>query len=301
MDLLNAFRIYRQVAHEQSFTRAAERLNLVPSAVSRQISELEKWLGVRLINRTTRALHLTHEGHRYLEKVEQIIAQVDDLSDMRNDSQQVRGRIRMTAPMMMGQYVLPELLASFRRQHPQVEISLNLINRKVDLIEEEVDLALRAGYLDDSSMVGRSVGELAFKTVASPDYLARCGTPLAPAALSEHDCLINPALSSARRWRYQVDGKPTLIKVNGSLEANESLCLRDFALQGLGIALLPALYVTRGLEQGELVEVLADFAMPPLPIHLLHPSQRLIRPAVRALADHLVEALRQQPIDQLAI
>lgn len=301
MDLLNAFRIYQQVAHEQSFTRAAERLNLVPSAVSRQISELEKWLGVRLINRTTRALHLTQEGHRYLEKVEQIIAQVDDLSDMRDDSQQVRGRIRMTAPMMMGQYVLPRLLADFRRRHPQVEVSLNLINRKVDLIEEEVDLALRAGYLGDSNMVGRSVGQLAFKTVASPEYLARCGTPQTPAELSEHECLVNPALSSARRWRYQVDGKTTPIKVNGSLEANESLCLLDFAIQGMGVVLLPDLYVKRGLEQGTLVEVLADFAMPPLPIHLLYPTQRLVRPAVRALADHLVDALRQQPIDSLAI
>ncbi|GGP58342.1 hypothetical protein GCM10009347_25960 [Shewanella algicola] len=180
MDLLKSIQVFQQVAKHQSFSRAADELNLVPSAVSRQISELEKWLDIRLINRTTRTLNLTDDGHAYLAKMASIMTQVEDLKSTAQQSQHLTGSIKLTAPMMMGQYVLPNALAEFKRQHPHIQLSLSLVNRKVDLIEEGFDLALRVGHLADSSMIARSIGQMQFKTVASSGYLALRGIPNHP-------------------------------------------------------------------------------------------------------------------------
>lgn len=292
MDLLKSFQVFQQVAELQSFSRAAETLGLVPSAVSRQIRELEKWVGVRLIHRTTRSLQLTEEGRLYLEKMSIISHQVAELQVLHTDSQYVKGHIRLTAPMMIGQYVLPESLSRFKKAHPQIEISISLMNRMADLVEEGFDLAVRVGRLADSNMIARSIGHMNLKTVASADYLQRMGVPTQPKQLTRHNCLINSGISVPRRWSYEVNGKATSVKIEGDLVANESLCLKAFAIAGQGIAQLPTFYVEKELATGELVEILSDCAPPPLPINVVYHSQRLISPAVRALVEFLVEDLR---------
>lgn len=287
MDIVKSIQIFQKVIEEKSFSRAAERLNLVPSAVSRQVSELEKWLGVRLINRTTRSLHLTQEGKEYLTKMELITNQIEELRSFPKPHQQLTGDIKITAPMMLGQQVILNVLSKFKSLHPEVRFSLSLMNRKVDLIEEGYDLAIRAGHLSDSNLHARRLGNISFKTVASNTYLAKSPRINVPKDLLEHNCLIHSALSNPRRWTYRVNDVKKVIKVNGDIETNESACIQSFAKSGYGIALLPELYVQNDLACGELVEILSDYAPEPLPVNIIFTSNRLLSPAVRALIDYI--------------
>ncbi|XQF93202.1 LysR family transcriptional regulator [Pseudoalteromonas espejiana] len=293
MDLLKSIQVFEQVAKKQSFSRAAEALNLVPSAVSKQINELEKWLDVRLINRTTRSLSLTEDGKAYLLKLSDIREQVTQLRHPKNYQHEIKGLIKLTAPIMIGQYMLPSALAEFKSLHPDVDLSIALMNRKIELVEEGIDLAIRVGHLSDSTMVARNMGKMEFKTVASPAYLAKHGTPRTPKDLKNFNCLINTVVANAKRWSYTLDGKNTIVKVSGSLEVNDSQSLKAFALASQGIAQLPNFYVNQALKSGELVEVLSEYAPSPLPINLLYPSQRLLSPTVKALVDYLVNHLSQ--------
>lgn len=289
MDIVKSIQIFQQVAKEQSFTRAAEQLNLVPSAVSRQVNELEKWLGIRLINRTTRSLHLTKEGRDYLERMSLILEQVEGLQQSQQNPQSLSGTVRISAPMMIGQHILPAILADFKVHHPEVQLSLSLMNRKVDLIEEDYDLAIRAGHLADSNLIAREIGQIAFKTVATEGYLKSHPPLQRPKDLANHNCLINTALTTPKRWRYKIDDKHKMLKVNGDVETNESLCLLTFAKAGHGIALLPELYIEQDIANGQLTELLADFVPEPLPVHILYASKRFINPALKALIQHISE------------
>ncbi|GAA66831.1 LysR family transcriptional regulator [Pseudoalteromonas sp. BSi20429] len=294
MDLLKSIQVFEQVAQQQSFSRAAESLNLVPSAVSRQINELEKWLDIRLINRTTRSLSLTEDGKAYLLKLSDIRAQVTELRRSKTQQQQIKGLIKITAPIMIGQYMLPVALAEFKELHQDVDLAISLMNRKVELVEEGFDLAIRVGHLNDSTMVARNIGNMRFKTVASPHYINTHGMPSTPKDLKNHRCLINTAVTNAKRWSYLIDGKSTVIKVAGSLEVNDSQSLKAFAIANQGIAQLPSFYVDAAVQSGELIEILSDYVPSPLPVNLLYPSQRLLSPTVRALVDYLVPFLNQQ-------
>lgn len=294
MDLLKSIQVFEQVAQQQSFSRAAESLNLVPSAVSRQINELEKWLDIRLINRTTRSLSLTEDGKAYLLKLSDIRAQVTELRRSKTQLQQIKGLIKITAPIMIGQYMLPVALAEFKELHQDVDLAISLMNRKVELVEEGFDLAIRVGHLNDSTMVARNIGNMHFKTVASPHYINTHGMPSTPKDLKNHQCLINTAVTNAKRWSYLINGKSTVIKVAGSLEVNDSQSLKAFAIANQGIAQLPSFYVDAAIQSGELIEILSDYVPSPLPVNLLYPSQRLLSPTVRALVDYLVPFLNQQ-------
>ena len=294
MDLLKSIQVFEQVAQQQSFSRAAESLNLVPSAVSRQINELEKWLDIRLINRTTRSLSLTEDGKAYLLKLSDIRAQVTELRRSKTQQQQIKGLIKITAPIMIGQYMLPVALAEFKELHQDVDLAISLMNRKVELVEEGFDLAIRVGHLNDSTMIARNIGNMRFKTVASPHYINTHGMPSTPKDLKNHRCLINTAVTNAKRWSYLIDGKSTVIKVAGSLEVNDSQSLKAFAIANQGIAQLPSFYVDAAIQSGELIEILSDYVPSPLPVNLLYPSQRLLSPTVRALVDYLVPFLNQQ-------
>jgi len=293
MDLLRSFTVFQKVAELGSFSRAADALGIVPSAVSRQVSELEDWADLRLINRTTRSLHLTPEGQVYLEKLSHISAEVQDLKSLGDTERSLTGHINLTTPMMLGQFILPEILARFKQTNPRVHVSVSVINRMVDIVEEGFDVAIRAGNLPDSSLIGRKVGVVQMSTVATREYLQTHGVPQEPKDLTNHNCLSADVSAHAARWPFLVNGKEVHVKVTGDMRANESLCLKTLCLAGLGVIRLPRYYVSGELEKGSLVEVLPQHAPAPTPINIVYQSGRRNRPTLRAFIDFVAKDLRE--------
>ncbi|WP_299003909.1 LysR family transcriptional regulator [uncultured Shewanella sp.] len=289
MDVLKSMHIFKQVAESQSFTSAADKLNIVPSAVSRQINELESWLGRRLIHRTTRSLHLTEDGKEYLARMATILHQVNDLKATPETNGPLSGRIKMTTPVIVGQQDIAKIVAQFKVNNPKVDITFTLENRSVNIVEEGYDLAIRTGMLSNSNFYARKVSDISFKTVASPHYLKNNPVINTPIELHSHLCLINTARPNPRRWTFNIKGLKKTVKVNGTLETNNAFCILDFAKSGVGIAQLPDQYVKDSLKKGELIEILSDFALEPIPINVIYPSNRLLSHSTRALIDSIVQ------------
>ena len=200
-------RTFVVVVEQQSFSAASNRLNLVTSAVSRQVSDLEAHYGCQLLYRTTRSMHLTAEGRFYLEQFRQVLAHLDSLeSRTRERRQEVAGHLRITTPLNAYQFGMQDILAKFIRRYPQVQLSWLLLNRYVNLVEEGIDLAIRAGELEDSTFIARRFGDLEVLFVANSDYLAENGIPTHPGQLQQHNCLIDSSTTQPGRWRYR-DGK----------------------------------------------------------------------------------------------
>ncbi len=288
MNLLKSIEIFREVCKQMSFTQAAEQLNLVPSAVSRQINELEKHLGVRLLQRTTRSISLTDEGRRYLQKMDVISQSVHDLNNLNSDDAYIEDHIRLTAPPILGVPFLKGVIDTYLQQHPDVSLSTTLVNRQINLIEEGYDLALRVGTLDDSSLVARVVGQFPLSIVASPAYIETHGEPAHPKELVKHNCIINTLAQSPRRWGFRDGRRKFSIKVDGQCDANDDIMLRSIACSGLGIAYLPAIVVHDSIAIGELVPILNDFIPDPLPVSVVYPSRQFLSTAKRKLIDHLI-------------
>jgi len=288
MNLLKSIEIFREVCKQMSFTQAAERLNLVPSAVSRQISELEKHLGVRLLQRTTRSISLTDEGRRYLQKMDVISQSVHDLNNLKSDDAHIEDHIRLTAPPILSVGFLKGVIDTYLQQHPDVSLSTTLVNRQINLIDEGYDLALRVGALDDSSLVARVVGQFPLSIVASPAYIETYGEPAHPKELVKHNCIINTLTQSPRRWGFRDGRRNFSVKVDGQCDANDDIMLRSIACSGLGIAYLPAIVVHDNIANGELVPILSDFIPVPLPVSVVYPSRQYLSTAKRMLIDHLI-------------
>jgi len=295
MDLLKSIDVFREVCARMSFTQAADRLNLVPSAVSRQVSELERHLGVRLLQRTTRSIRLTDEGRRYLEKMDAINQSVGALWELSPDQGRIDGHIRLTAPPLFGPQFLTDALDAFMGAYPEVSVSTTLVNREVDLIEEGYDIALRVGDLKNSNLVARVIGGFSLLVVASPAYVDSHPAIKHPKDLAKHNCLLNTLTRSPRRWRFQQGKRKFTVKVDGTYEANDDIVLRRFATSGFGVAFLPSYFVRDGIARGELLPLLGAFMPEPLPICVVYPSRQLLGPAKRLLIDHLVDRMEPNP------
>jgi len=287
MNLLKSIDVFREVCKQMSFSLAAEQLNIVPSAVSRQINELEKYLGVRLLQRTTRSISLTQDGHRYLQKMDAISQSVRELKNNKRDKI-VEDHIRLTAPPILGKLFLNEALSHYIIQYPSVSLSTTLINREINLIDEGYDLALRVGVLDTSNLIARSLGQFSMTVVASPDYLKAHGQPKHPKELAKHNCLINTLSHSPHRWKLREEKRNFSIKVAGSLEVNDDTTLETFACAGHGIAYLPLYVVSEHIRNGTLIPLFKKHMPEPLPISLIYPSRFNLSKAKRLLIDHVV-------------
>ena len=289
MDLLKSIGVFQEVCKQMSFSQAANQLNLVPSAVSRQISELEKHLGVRLLQRTTRSISLTEDGRRYLQKMDAISQSVRELKVQTGEDQSREEHIRITAPPIFGPQFLADALNSYMQQHSYVSISTTMLNREINLIEEGYDLALRVGELEDSNMVARVVGRFSLSVVASPKYIEIYGAPKHPKDLVARNCIINTLTKSPRRWGFREGRRKFSVKVDGRCVANDDRLLQSFAYSGLGIAFLPTYVTYDQVDNGDLILLLEEFIPDPLPIAVVYPSRHLLSTAKRNLIDHLIE------------
>ena len=289
MDLLKSIEVFREVCKQKSFSQAANQLNLVPSAVSRQISELEKHLGIRLLQRTTRSISLTEDGRRYLYKMDAISQSVRELMGQSAEDKKHQEHIRLTAPPIFGPKFLSDVLNSYMLQYPNVSISTTMVNREINLVEEGYDLALRVGELEDSNMVARVVGKFSLSVVASPKYISNYGEPKHPKDLVNHNCIINTLTKSPHRWAFREGGRKFSVKVDGRCVANDDMLLQTYACSGLGIAFLPTYVVADQIRKGNLMLILEEFISDSLPISVVYPSRHLLSTAKRNMIDQLVE------------
>jgi DNA-binding transcriptional LysR family regulator len=290
---LNHVTAFVRVVHDGSFTAAARALGLPKSSVSRSIAQLEQDLGVRLLHRTTRKLHLTDAGTAFHNRVSRALADIDEASSAAGDLQrELRGPVRITAPVDLGVWAVAAIVARFVRRHRSVNVEVRLSARVVDLVAEGFDLAVRAGTLRDQSLIARRVGELELGLYASSRYLARRGAPRTIGDLAEHDCVLLRTDAGTVAWKLtSSSGEEQLVEPHGSIAADDISFLKKAVLAGGGIALLPQFVGAREELSGKLVRVLPDWRLAGSALHVVYPSARYVPQRVVVFRDYLVQEL----------
>ncbi|WP_210543239.1 LysR family transcriptional regulator [Rhodoferax sp. PAMC 29310] len=260
-----------------SISAAATRLGCGKSVISRQLSRLESDLGARLIQRTTRKLTLTEVGKVVLLEAQQIDRALNNVAQISGQFQQeVRGPLRVACPRPLGQRHLVPLITEFTRLHPLVEVTLLVEDRMTDLVAEQIDVALRAANLEDSTLVARKLADNPRTLVASPSYLARAGVPKTPSDLTQHECLLWTRDNRVYdEWPFTLDGVTERVRVQGRIHVNDGMALAATACAGAGITLMDRLLVEQELSSGELVELLPQYSLAPGPsIYAVYPARQ---------------------------
>ncbi|WP_355661462.1 LysR family transcriptional regulator [Halomonas salifodinae] len=295
MDTLKAMRVFLAVVEHQGFAPAARALGLSTSAVSRSVMELEDWLGTQLLRRTTRRLSLTPEGRFYLARIQPLVGGVEELKDLAERRQgEPEGLLRVTAPPYVSRAWLQALLPEFLARYPRIRLELTVLDRVVDLVAEGYDLAVRVGYLDDSSLIARRLAEMCLALVASPGYLARHGRPDHWRELKQHNCLVDTVAGYGNRWPFREGKRSRAVTVGGNLSVNSGPLCRDLAIAGVGLTLLPRFMVAQALADGRLVSLFDGAIDFRAGIYLVYPQRRHGSPALRCFVDFLAE--RRQPL-----
>lgn len=286
MDRLREMEVFVAVVEAGSFVGAATALGASPPAVTRAVASLEDRLGVRLLTRTTRALRLTEAGERFVEHARRLLDDVEQAEhDTLGETSAPAGHLTLTASLTFGRMVLAPVVTAFLVEYPKVTASVRLHDRVVDLLDEGIDVAVRIAELPDSSLVARRVGEVRRLLVASPDYLAKHGTPDAPAQLPDHAVIAFTGLMPGHEWRYQAEGRTRTVAITPRLEINDALSALAAAEAGEGITPALSYMISDTVAAGRLVPVLEDWAPAPAPVHLVHQQGRLVPPKIRAFMD----------------
>jgi DNA-binding transcriptional LysR family regulator len=286
-----------RVVDSHGFSAAAPGLGLSPSAVSKLVTRLETRLGVRLLQRTTRALHLTAEGEVFYAAARRLVGEMEALESMiAGRSGTPSGVLRVTTSLAFSTHQLAPVLSEFLDRHPMLTVELLPTDRVVDMVEEGIDIALRIGRLADTSFMARKIGEDKRLVCAAPSYLARHGTPRRPEDLARHNCLVARDRTHLNRWPFRVDGKLVEVEVGGRVAVTEGETQMQLALQGIGIVRVTRLTLAQAVREGRLVPLLQDFsAEEPVAIHAVYPHRRHLAPKVPAFVNFLIEKFTPPP------
>ena len=291
MDRLDSMRMFLRVAELGSFSAVAQQMDLARSVVTRQIAGLEAHLGVKLIARSTRRLSLTSAGAAYLEKCRVILNLVEEAeTGLAEDRQAPRGHIRVSAPLSFGLKHLTPLLLDFAAAYPAISLDMDYSDRRANLIEEGVDLAIRiTGQLSPSD-VARRLGTIRMSVIASPDYLARHGEPQHPSELLNHECL-GYSLVPLGHWQFTIDGQVQGFPVRSRIQANNGDVLLEAAVRGLGITCHPTFITAEAVAAGRVREILKDYPIPEPGLYAILPGNRHVPHRVRVLTDFLAQRI----------
>lgn len=290
MDRLRAYEIFMTVVSKGSFNKAADLMDTSPANVTRYVNDLEAYLGCRLLNRSSRKLSMTESGEALFERCKSILAEVAETEALVSSaSLQPRGKLRINAPLSFGILHLAPLWPEFSRRYPELELDIALVDRVVDIVEEGYDLVIRISRAGSVNHAARKLASSHNVLCASPDYLARYGTPATPADLKDHACITYTY--SGDEWNFtDHSGKNHQVKVKGKLHTNNGDTARAMALSGAGIIWQPTFLVGRDLAQGSLVSLLPGYQLPDIDILAMYPSRRHLSVKVRVMIDFLVEA-----------
>jgi DNA-binding transcriptional LysR family regulator len=295
MSDLDALRAFIEVVEAGGFSRAALRLGLSKSIVSRRVSGLEADLGARLLSRTTRGISPTEAGLEFKLRAERILSDLEEAREaVAQSGESIGGTLRIALPLSFGLRHVQPLLTDLALEHPRLKIEASYSDAFVDLVAERFDAAVRLGVLADSSLVARRIAPIHAAVVASPAYLERRGTPTTPADLADHDAVVQSGMRQGDSWRFQ-DGKRTItVRPDARFRADNGEAVTQAAIAGLGVAMLPTFLISDAIEAGTLIPVLNDFTIGEAGLYLVRPPG----PAsarVRVLTDRMVEAFGGQP------
>lgn len=296
MDRLDCDRIFVAIVETRSFTQAARRLGVSPGQASKMITRLEGQLGVQLLMRTTRAVSATDAGRAYYERIRDLLDELDSLdASVRNASGAAAGRIRLSVPETFGVSRLTSVLIDFADAYPDIQLDVQFSDRRVNLVDDGFDLAIRIGSPGDSTLMSRRLCDARIVTVASPAYLAAHAEPNTPADLSSHVSIIDTNFNEPLLWTYRAGGSATTAQVNGRLRFSNAQACLFAARAGQGVARLPTFVAGEDLRDGALVAVLTSYEPPPLGVFALYPTGRRLTQKVRVLIDHLAAAFAGAP------
>lgn len=284
---LVALRSFVTVADTGSFNQAAQQLNASTAAVSRRVSALEAALKVRLLNRTTRRVELTESGHQFYKDIVNIFHSLDEAQErIQHGSENIKGSLRISAPLSFGITSLSPILSDFMKEHPELNIHLLLEDYRTDFVAEGIDVGIRVGHLEDSSLVATPIVKEPGIFCASAAYIAKHGKPGTPEELVNHNCLRYSLVDPKLGWEYQKNGVKHRIDVTGTLTSNNGNALKDVAVAGVGIVHCPKFIVKEALEDGSLVEILDEYSTE-LGIYAIKLSRKFTPAKVTAFIEHI--------------
>jgi DNA-binding transcriptional LysR family regulator len=285
--------VFARVAATRSFSGAARELGISQATASKHVQTLEDWLGARLLHRTTRRVALTDIGENFFVQCSRILEDMDQARHAAKPEAQVRGTLRLAAPIVFGSMRLGPLMVNFLQRHPELSLSIELSDRSVDLIEEGYDLAIRSGPTNGAGLVAFPLMSLQYLLCAAPGYLGRHGVPNVPADLARHHC-ITSAPDSSRIWRFSGPDGEVDVQIYGRLLINNALLRRDAARAGAGILRCAEYLVADDIASGRLVRLLPEYVPTPLHMHAVCPAFRAASPKVRSLISHLTAELTER-------
>ena len=296
MDRFQEMQVFAAVAQDQGFSAAARRLGLSAASVTRAVAALEKRIGTRLLTRTTRSVHLSEAGQRYLEDCRRILAEVQEAEDSAAGSHaEPRGQLTITAPVLFGELFVTPVMVSYLKQFPEVCINGLLVDRVVSMVEEGIDVAVRIGELPDSNQHAIRVGEVRRVICAAPPFLETQGRPVHPQDLARAPVISTSAIGQLKSWPFQDAREPLSVRVESRLVVTANQAAITAACLGLGFTRVLSYQVASKVASGELEIVLADFELPPLPIHVVYQGGRNAPARIRSFVDFTVKALREHP------
>jgi len=296
MDTLDGMKTIVAVVETGSFTAASERLGISKALASKYVGEVEARLSVRLFNRSTRRLALTEEGQRYYDQalplLEGFTAMVDQVTGEQSAS---RGLLRVSVPVTFGEMKLSPLIPKFLALHPQMQVDLQLSDRMIDMLEEGIDVVIRIGGVDDSSLIAKQITTLPLALCASPSYLQTSGQPRVASDIADHDCIIDSNFRIGKHWPIvSPDGQTSSIEVSSRVSANSPRAVKEVAIANGGIGMIPRFIVEDELHQGILDEVLPGYTTLEFGLFAIYPHRRYLSKKVRSFIDFLVAEFSTQ-------
>jgi len=298
MDKLLAMNTFVRIVEKGSLTAAAAALDTSLPSVVRSLAALERDLGVRLLNRTTRRIHLTDDGAQYLDHCRTIVSAMQDAeAALTSRRTEPHGRLAVTASVLFGRRYIAPIVSDFMRRYPNVSADLLFVDRVVNLVEEGIDVAVRIGNLADSSLIAVPVGTVRRVICASPEYLQRRGTPRTPADVRPHSCVRHTGLAPRGDWHFRVGRRTVSIPIATAVSCNDIDSSLEACVSGRGLALFLSYQTAAYRNQGKLRYVLEEFETEPVPVHVVYPQAKLVSSRVRSFVDECVGKLRQVQFD----
>ena len=288
MDKLNAISVFCKVIETQSFTQAANQQNISVAMASKLVSQLEEHLKTRLLQRTTRKIVPTEAGMLYYQRCQAILLDLSEAdSSISNMTTSLQGNLLISVPRDFGLLYISPNLSKFIELHPNLHVEIEFEDKRVDLVAEGYDLALRIGYMQDSSLVARKISSSPMHFVASPSYLESRGTPLTPDDLEYHQGLLYKSSLNQVHWQSTKANQIQRYKIQSKVVSNNGMALLEMTKAGLGISNSPSFFVKEALASGELVEILSEYKQKPLDIYVVYPNRRHLPAKVRAFIEFL--------------